>query len=796
MILSFVLGVAFQLPTPVQPQGTVRRDSVSVSSPRRSTRGKDIVFVRRDPTARDLVTAFKDARAKDLLARAREARTAQDAALTSYDVNAYQRISAGIGIARLGRDRLVFRTEHSGRVRWQRDVVMWIDVTGARTVLPGTPDIGEREAGKGIAEAGSDMLPVPYFPGYEALWTGSPDAVQNDIYDNAVVHPLSPGAEAYYTYRTGDSLTLTLPDHHVIRLRSIEIRPRETKWNLMVGTLWFDDASGQLVRAGYRFAAPMEIDAFVREQEPDAFDDVPAWIKPMIFPMRGQINAITIEYGLYGGGFWLPRARTAEGSGSASFMRVPFKVEQTFKYSSVNGLDSLPKIVVAEPTSVRAPDSLNAAQRRAWRDSVVAVRTAAARARRDSVRRGELRLIRSQCDTSEYRVSTRRRYGDTPMAVGSRTPCDFDKLAHSPDLPASIFDPTDELFDIKARDALIGESLKMGAQPPFTLNPRQLPRPNWSAGLRLMRFNRVEGISAGIDGSQTLGGGYSLTGVARVGVADRDPNFEGGLVRTNLSSSLYLTGYKRLVSVSDWGNPLSFGSSLSGALFGRDEGFYYRANGVELGGRTEQDSPIEWKLFAERARTANVETGFAIGGSNATPNVLATAGTYAGTSVRIRGQHGDNPNGFRVFSDLRVEAAAGPRDSTYGRGALDLTFTSGLAAVTLSGGSSVGALPSHRRWLLGGSRTVRGQSPDTAQAGNAYWLARAEVGKLIQGARPVVFSDVGWVGDRNRMRQAGRPLSGVGAGVSLLDGLFRFDVARGLFPRKQFRFDAYVEAVF
>ncbi len=790
MIFALALGVAFQLRTPAQPSAAIRRDSVTISTRRRDRDGPSVP--RRDATPEDFATAFKDARAKALLTRARDAHLAQDAALLSYDVNSYQRISAGIGIARLGRDRLAFRTEHSGRIRWQRDVGMWIDVTGARTALPGTPDVGEREAGKGIAEAGSDMLPVPYFPGYEALWTGSPDGVQNDIYENGVVHPLSSGSEAYYTYRTGDSLTLTLPDHRVIHLRALEVRPRETKWNLMVGTLWFDDATGQLVRAGYRFAAPMEIDAFVREQEPDAFDEVPVWVKPMIFPMRGQITAITIEYGMYGGHFWLPRARTAEGSGTASFLRVPFKVEQTFKYNSVNGLDSLPKIAIREP--LRPPDSLSVEERRTWRDSIVAARAVAARARRDSVRRGELRLIRSQCDTSEYRVYAERKYGDARIPVASRTPCDYEKLAHSPDLPASIFDPTDELFDIKARDALIGEALTMGAQPAFTLDPRRLPKPQWSAGLRLMRFNRVEGLSAGIDGSQTLGGGYSVAGIARIGVADRDPNFEGGITRSNLASSLYLNGYKRLVPVNDWGNPLSFGSSLSGLLFGRDEGFYYRANGIELGGRTEQDSPIEWRIFGERARTANVNTDFAIGGSNALPNVLAKSGTYGGMSLRIRGQHGDDPKGFRVFSDLRVESATG--DSTYGRGALDLTLTSGMAAVTLSGGSSVGAVPSHRQWLLGGSQTVRGQSPDTAQSGNAYWLVRTEVGRVIQGARPVIFSDIGWVGDRNRMREVGRPLSGVGAGVSLLDGLFRFDVARGLYPRQQFRVDAYLEAVF
>jgi hypothetical protein len=432
--------------------------------------------------------------------------------------------------------------------------------------------------------------------------------------------------------------------------------------------------------------------------------------------------------------------------------------------------------------------------KQAWWDSVTRVRLAAARARRDSVRAGIIRPIRSQCDTAEYRVSTQRKFGSARVPVASRFPCDPEKLKTSPDLPASIFDPTDELFDMKSRDALIQEALALGAQPPFTLNPTKLPKPNWSAGLRLMRYNRIEGLSAGVDGSQQLGGGYTLDGIARIGIADRDPNFEARLTRTNLSQSIYFTAYKRLVPANDWGNPLSFGSSLSAALFGRDEGFYYRANGIEVGGRTEKDSPIEWRFFAERPRTATVNTHFALGGTNGTPNIFATSGTYAGSAIRIRGQHGDNPNGFRIFSDLRIESAAG--DSTYGRGALDFTVATGLAAVTLSGGSSVGAIPAHRRWLLGGTNTVRGQSPDTAQSGTAYWLVRTEVGRVIQGARPVIFSDIGWVGDRNRMREIGRPLSGVGAGVSLLDGLFRFDVARGIFPRKQFRVDAYLEAIF
>jgi hypothetical protein len=60
----------------------------------------------------------------------------------------------------------------------------------------------------------------------------------------------------------------------------------------------------------------------------------------------------------------------------------------------------------------------------------------------------------------------------------------------------------------------------------------------------------------------------------------------------------------------------------------------------------------------------------------------------------------------------------------------------------------------------------------------------------------VVFGDIGWTGDRNQVRQVGRPLSGVGAGASFLDGLLRFDVARGIFPRRQWRVDGSIEAVF
>jgi hypothetical protein len=54
-----------------------------------------------------------------------------------------------------------------------------------------------------------------------------------------------------------------------------------------------------------------------------------------------------------------------------------------------------------------------------------------------------------------------------------------------------------------------------------------------------------------------------------------------------------------------------------------------------------------------------------------------------------------------------------------------------------------------------------------------------------------LFADIGWTGDRANIGEVGRPLSGVGIGLSAFDGLVRFDVARGLYPREQTRVALY-----
>ena len=62
--------------------------------------------------------------------------------------------------------------------------------------------------------------------------------------------------------------------------------------------------------------------------------------------------------------------------------------------------------------------------------------------------------------------------------------------------------------------------------------------------------------------------------------------------------------------------------------------------------------------------------------------------------------------------------------------------------------------------------------------------------------RPAIFYDAGWAGPREDIGGGYRPMSGVGVGLSFLDGLIRMDLSRGTHPERNWRFDTYLGARF
>lgn len=742
-----------------------RRDSLRAHEHARDSVRREIRLAKRLPvTPAVMASAFKDPGARDLLLRARGARLSQDSSLTGYDANAYERMSVGMGFTRIGRDRLLLRSEQASHVVWQRGKGAIVDVKGRRSVLPMIEGFGNGEI-----DLGTDG-DIPYAPGRETLWIGS-DMAKADVSENEIIHPLAAGAEAYYTYQSGDSVEFQLPGGQRLQLRELRIRPRQPKWNVAVGSLWFDVSSAHLVRAVYRMAQEMDIMAVAKEaneEEHDPDDDIPRWVKPMITPMRANVSAITVEYGLHEGRFWLPRSQTIEGEAQVSFMHIPFKLEQRYTYESVNGTEPMPELTIAVIDT--ASDSVSRAARREVR--------------------------RNECKQGTERVRAHHNR-DEDLRILVRVPCDTVALAHSSELPKSIYDDGEQVFGTAERDALVSEALTLGAQPEFA---PQKPSIAW--GLPFTRFNRIEGLSSAIAVEQVLGGGYSTHALFRLGVADLSPNGELSLDRTDGRRKIGVGVYRRLVASNDWGDPLGFSSSLSALFFGRDEGFYYRTWGAELKGEKDYGLINSWHLFAEQQFDATVHTEFSLahpGGMKGNlTNINAVNGKIVGLAVGHHSSYGLDPHGFRALTDIKLEGGTGTFD--YSRGSLQTTLSHGLGsaldgALTLGAGTSGGQLPIQKQFFLGGVQTVRGQKAG-AEIGDSFWMTSMELGTRSAGFRKIVFGDLGWAGDRTNFSHPGRPLSGAGVGASFMDGLVRIDLAKGIYPEKSVRANLYVEARF
>jgi hypothetical protein len=156
-------------------------------------------------------------------------------------------------------------------------------------------------------------------------------------------------------------LTIRPGDGTAIRVRELRVRPRAPKAEMVVGSFWFDDATGQLVRAAYRPAAALDVWMAMSQSTDSATRanarGLGAWAGKFITnPASIRISAIAIDYGLYEGRFWLPRTRAVTAIGQAGVFNASVRVEQRFTYSAVNGRDTIPSVAV-RATSVNS-DSL------------------------------------------------------------------------------------------------------------------------------------------------------------------------------------------------------------------------------------------------------------------------------------------------------------------------------------------------------------------------------------------------------------------------------------------------------
>jgi hypothetical protein len=710
-----------------------------------STANAQAVDTVRVPDARPLPPDTWDSPGvRALLDRARETRDEGYAGLQRWDGRMWERVYVGLSAGLLRRERGLFEQEREARIRWSRDgerVVRW---EGARRDVPiagltsaGDPEGMARSLARDLART---RLPPPlaYEPGSDRLFFGG-DGMW-------ALSPLADTAGHHYRFHEGDTLTLLLPeDGRRVVLTEVRVEPRRTDSRLVTASLWFDDRSGQLVRAGYRPARPFDLEM----DQPAEAEDVPG----IFLPIRAEIRYVTVDHALYDLEWWIPRRFAFEGEAQVGRLaRFPVRFEWTVDELEVNEH-------VSELTDPDAP-----------------------------VPEGWTRVRNDDDDEEEEADPDRRRI--TVIAPPA------EHLALN---PPGVARPGGSLVSFRPEELERLEGELRSLLPP---GAGGFPF-RWSRGLEegLTRYNRVEALSTGLAGEAMIAPELRVRGKARIGAADLEPGAELALMRTHGRRSDQVRAYRRLVPSADWGAPLSLGSSTNTLLFGGEHDPFHRAVGAELR-RVVDDTRLraDTRLFVEAHRTArrgtHVHVGHLVQGRDLPDNPAAERGWWAGGATRLQWQSGVDPSRTQLLAETRLEAAGGT--GSYGRGwasaALRVPVVPGWSgAVEAGGGTSVGNLPAQRRFFPGGSRIYRGERIGETAA-EAFWFARTEVGRGPVGARISGFVDVRAAGPRESLFRVD-PDVAVGLGASFLDGLLRVDLVRSLGDDGRLRLMAYFDGL-
>lgn len=101
-----------------------------------------------------------------------------------------------------------------------------------------------------------------------------------------VPHPAAPGADTIYDYRLADSLTIQLPSGPPIRVYELQVRPRRTDRPALVGSIYVDRATADVVRMTFTFTPVSYVDH------------------------RLDHITVSLDNGLWDGRYWLPNEQT------------------------------------------------------------------------------------------------------------------------------------------------------------------------------------------------------------------------------------------------------------------------------------------------------------------------------------------------------------------------------------------------------------------------------------------------------------------------------------------------------
>jgi hypothetical protein len=147
-------------------------------------------------------------------------------------------------------------------------------------------------------------------------------------------HPAAPGALDFYDYRLADSLTLVLPDREV-RVYQVDVRPRNPNGPGLVGSLFLDRATADIVRMDFTFTAASYLDETL-----DYFN-------------------IRLENALWEGRYWLPYRQGIELRREVKFVQFPAGgiIRAEFKISDYEFNTGIAENFFRGPSVVALPEA-------------------------------------------------------------------------------------------------------------------------------------------------------------------------------------------------------------------------------------------------------------------------------------------------------------------------------------------------------------------------------------------------------------------------------------------------------
>lgn len=711
-------------------------------------------------------SSYGDPTARSLHEAAMAERERVDESLVRYTAVVRQRIAAALRMPL--KDRTLYRSEAAHRLWWDRDGENLVQVLAFREQTPVGVDRDDIDL---------DRFDTSFDPMNDRLFFGfaPSDEDLGDPEDDEFwfEHPLYPEYVDRYRFTSGDTITLSLPDGRRVQAIELQVVPTRADVHRMTGSLWIEPESGALVRAVWRLSDVF--DAFrdipdLQEEEDEDLSFIPGMLKPWTM----ELSMVSVEYGLWEFEVWMPRSMRIEGVVSAGILKAPISLDYAYALESVTTEQSL-----AEAEADELPE--------------VHFRT----------RSEAMAYVNRLAFGTDVPYDVELSRGPDTDRVRYLVPQDRAFLSESPQLPPPIWDDAE---GFASDDELRASFNRLAGLPtaPQARTPRTL---RW--GLQrpdLMRFNRVEGLSVGARAQvrpQTVLGALSVTATARLGHADLHPNVRLELARETLRRRIALSGYHELESIDPDARHLGLGNSITALLVGRDDGDYYRRSGVALEWTPPSAGRRTFRVrgYAEYHEPVAVETDVALPNLwrdawAFRPNLVADEGWEYGGLVELTPWWGTDPRLVQGGIGVSVLAATGAAEFARGSlgGSLVVPLPAELRMAVEAGvGGTAGSPSVQRLWYVGGPRTLRGYAP-RRMGGESMVRGRVELARLFGFGGLSLFSDYAWAGDREAF-SFDEGYYSLGAGLSLLDGLIRFDAAYGLREPRDFRVDLYLDAI-